>query len=52
LLAELVVTGKTNGTLNISGGTNADFNDWLIQAQTDRATLAGRGWTITYNNVE
>jgi len=52
LLAELVVTGKTNGTLNISGGTNADFNDWSGQAQTDRATLAGRGWTITYNNAE
>lgn len=51
LLAELVATGNKDGELNISGGTNADFNDWSVQAQTNRATLGGRGWSITYNNI-
>ena len=52
LLAELVATGNEDGMLDVSGGTSADFNTWSVQAQTDRATLASRGWTITYNNVE
>lgn len=50
LLAELVATGNTNGTLDISGGTNADINTWSVQANEDLYYLINtKGWTITYN---
>lgn len=51
LLAELVATGNEDGTLNISGGTNADYATWSLQAKADAATLQTRGWTITYNEA-
>ncbi len=50
LLAELVATGKANGELNISGGTNAAYSTWSSQAKDDFLTLQGNGWTVTYNS--
>ena len=49
LLAELVATGNEDGTLDISGGSTADYGIWSAQAQADAATLDSRGWTLTYN---
>lgn len=51
LLAELVATGKEDGTLDISGGTNADYATWSSQAKADAATLQTREWTVTYNEA-
>lgn len=51
LLLELYTTGKQNGTVDISGGTNADYATWSLQAKADAATLQTRGWTITYNEA-
>lgn len=50
LLAELVAEGKTNGGLDISGGTNVSTAEWSSQAQSDVMTLEeDRGWTILRN---
>lgn len=47
LLAELVAEGKTNGALDIGGGTNVSTAEWSSQAQSDVMTLEeDRGWTI------
>ena len=51
LLAELVATGKEDGTLDISGGTNAVYTSWSGQAHSDKETLETRGWTLTYNDL-
>ena len=51
LLAELLATGNTNGTLDISGGTSATFTDieLISGAGVNYNTLEDRGWTITTN---
>ena len=48
LLDQLVTTGASNGSLNVSGGTNAHKSTWTTDANADYTTLIGRGWTINY----
>ena len=48
LFAELVATGNDDGTLDISGGTSANIEDWSAQAVNDLTYLGDRGWSITY----
>ena len=49
LLAELVATGNEDGTLDVSGGTNAPRDNWGEPAEINTTLLETRGWTITAN---
>ena len=53
LLAELKATGNTDGFLDISTGTNADYGTWSQQAKDDLAELVNltNNWMILYNNA-
>jgi hypothetical protein len=48
LLVSLVVTGKTNGNVKLTGTNMAGFSTWTANAVTAKNTLVSRGWTITY----
>ena len=50
LLSELVSVGNVNGSLILTGGTNAAMGTWTAQAVTDKDTLVTRGWAVTYNS--
>ncbi len=50
LLSELVSVGNVDGTLILTGGTNAAIGTWSAQAVTDKNTLVTRGWEVTYNS--
>jgi hypothetical protein len=45
----LAVTGKTNGSVQLTGSNMAGFSTWTSNAVNARNTLVSRGWTITYN---
>jgi len=47
VLAALVESGAINGTLNLSGGTNAIPS---AAGLADKAILEGDGWTVTVNS--
>jgi hypothetical protein len=46
ILASLVTAGKTNGTLNMNGGTSSTPSAGGLAS---KATLVSRGWTVTHN---
>ena len=49
IITETDTNGLSNGTLNISGGTNALVP---LSAQTALTSLLGKGWTVTHNGLE
>lgn len=46
ILTELVTANKSNGTVNITGGTSSAPSATGLAA---KATLVSRGWTVTHN---
>ena len=46
ILASLVTAGKSNGTVNMHGGTSATPS---AAGLASKATLVSRGWTVTHN---
>src|SRR6266568_2074739 len=46
-LTSLVVSGAINGTVDVSGGTNATHATWTTPTLAAETTLVGRGWTVT-----
>ena len=46
ILASLVTAGRTNGTVNVHGGTSATPS---AAGLASKATLVSRGWTVTHN---
>ena len=46
ILASLVTAGKSNGTLNMQGGTSSTPS---AAGLASKATLVSRGWTVTHN---
>ena len=51
LLYGLYLNGKLNGTIDISGGSNALYGNWTTDALNYYSVLVlNRGWTILYND--
>ena len=46
ILVSIAAAGTSSGTLNMTGGTNATPSATGLAA---KATLVGRGWTVTHN---
>jgi hypothetical protein len=46
ILVSIAAAGTSGGTLNMTGGTNATPSATGLAA---KATLVGRGWTVTHN---
>jgi len=46
IINETDSNGVSNGTLNVSGGTNSAPSGASLTARTN---LIGRGWTLTFN---
>ena len=46
ILASLVVSGRTNGSINLTGGTTSPPS---AAGLASKATLLSRGWTVTHN---
>ena len=46
ILISIAAAGTSSGTLNMTGGTNATPSATGLAA---KATLVGRGWTVTHN---
>ena len=46
ILASLVVSGRTNGSINLTGGTTSTPS---AAGLASKATLLSRGWTVTHN---
>jgi hypothetical protein len=52
IMALARATGEEDGNIDVSGGTNADLNDWTAQAELDRYYLVNTmGWAILYNEA-
>ena len=49
LITDTDTNGLSNGTLNVSGGTNALVP---LSAQTALTSILGKGWTVTHNGLE
>jgi len=49
LITDTDTNGASNGTMNISGGTNALVP---LSAQAALTSLLGKGWTVTHNGLE
>jgi hypothetical protein len=50
ILVSINTSNKSNGTLGISGGTNAIKSTWTTAANTAYDALIARGWTITFRS--
>jgi hypothetical protein len=48
ILVSINTANTSNGTLTLSGGTNATKSTWTTAANTAYDALIARGWTITF----
>jgi hypothetical protein len=48
ILVSINTANTSNGTLTLSGGTNATKSTWTTAANDAYDTLISRGWTITF----
>jgi hypothetical protein len=49
IIVSINTANTSNGTLTLSGGTNATKSTWTTDANTAYDALIARGWTITFN---
>ncbi len=49
IIVSINTSNRSNGTLGLSGGTNAAKSTWTTAANTAYNALVSRGWTITFN---
>jgi len=49
IIVSINTANTSNGTLTLSGGTNAGATTWTANAVTAYNALIARGWTITFN---
>ncbi len=49
ILVSIDAAGQSNGTLGLSGGTNAAESTWTVSANTAKSNLVGKGWSIATN---
>jgi hypothetical protein len=49
ILVSVNTAGQINGTLTLSGGSNAAKSTWTSAANTAYNSLVGKNWTVTFN---